>query len=85
MRKVRVYYKQGAALLWVVLGMALIPDQDLLAEQMNNPESPPLQVVASLLSTTNVAWDAGTTGHGGIGVKVKTLKWQVYQDHGRHE
>jgi hypothetical protein len=48
-----------------------------------NPQSP--LGSAKICHSPTGAWYVGTTGHGGIGVKVKTLKWQVYQDHGRHE
>lgn len=53
-----VWYQQGAALLWAVLVVVSGLSQNLSAEQTNNPASPPLQAVASLLATTNVAWDA---------------------------
>ena len=58
MRTKTVWYQQGAVLLWAVLGVVLGLAQNLPAEQTNNPASPPLQAVASLLATTNVTWDA---------------------------
>jgi mono/diheme cytochrome c family protein len=58
MRKMLGFCKQGTALLWAVLGIVSGLAQNLPAEQTNNPASPPLQVVASLLPATNVTWDA---------------------------
>jgi mono/diheme cytochrome c family protein len=54
----RVSYQHGVALICAVLGVVSGLVQNLPAEQTSTPAKPSLQVVASLLATTNVAWDA---------------------------
>lgn len=54
----RVSHQYGVLILFAIICMALWLANNLPAEQTNNSVSPPLQAVAALLATTNVAWDA---------------------------
>jgi hypothetical protein len=56
----------------------------VLNPNTSNPQTP-LSSVKIAHSPSGGSWYVGTTGDGGIGVKVKTLEWQRYQDHGRHQ